>query len=615
MATLWTERHQPSTEAELVVQKKKITEVREFLTSGTAGGRRILILRGPAGCGKAAVLRCLCRDIGFDVVEWSVAVRGATARAQEGYLEGVGNTVGRESISQLFLRFVAQGDRYGSLQEAIASLPSVSMPFPAIRRPRVTLVRDFPFTLLRGPGTGTGSPDFLRQFHDMVQSGTVHRAVFCFNDTSEDYFAVQKLFGPVDAHIMSTVSFDGVPRTFAQKALDMVAKAEGLDSSAANVAAIAAECGGDLRHALNALQLAAVCARFRCQPKSAKVGSRGRRGRGRTGGSITMPPPPTPQCGASECGASITLSMQEVSTEPTPGTQDASWDAEKALRSATLGFFHSLGRLLWCKRTPPEGFLEMGAGAKRRKRAAEDPKQLPRELLTPKSSRPPLYFVPEEVLGSANAEATKVVDWLFTNAPRYYGNVGDLAEFASSLAETDAWGSHDWHGGDGSSNAPLEALASSVQVRSLLDTNLQPVPPSFSDSSTTQEGLAFNMIRPLMRDVVKHSTRRREEMTGHLEAIGPHALGTAGAVPALFLRTLPFVHLMLTYSRGNHPTLRLLPHSMMQAIKDLIEPTDVGFSSSSGGNAGVGRVRADEEAQALQAWSNSLPDDPIELDG
>mmetsp|Transcript_124176 Transcript_124176/g.247421 ORF Transcript_124176/g.247421 Transcript_124176/m.247421 type:complete len:611 (+) Transcript_124176:45-1877(+) len=610
MATLWTERHQPSTEAELVVQKKKIAEVREFLTSGTAAGKRILILRGPAGCGKAAVLRCMCRDIGFDVVEWSVAVRGAT-RGQEGYLEGAGSMVGRESISQLFLRFVAQGDRYGSLHGDIASLAGGSMPFPPVLRPRVTLVRDFPFTLLRGSGNGTGSPDFLRQFHEMVQSGTVHRAVFCFNDTSEDYFAVQKLFGPIDSYVMSTVSFDGVPRTFAQKALDMVAKAEGLDSSAANIAAIAAECGGDLRHALNALQLAAVCARSRCLPKSAKANSQGRRGRGRTGGSITMPPPPTPQGGASECGASITI----PTVEATPGTQDASWDAEKALRSATLGFFHSLGRLLWCKRIPPEGFLEMSSASKRRKRATEEPKQLPRELLTPKSSRPPLYFVPEEVLGSANAEATTMVDWLFTNAPRYYGNVDDLAEFASSLAETDAWGAHDWHGGDGSNNAPLEALASSVQVRSLLDANLQPVPPSFTDSSTTQEGLAFNMIRPLMRDVARHRTRRREEIAGHMEATGPHALGAVGPSPALFLRTLPFVHLMLKNSRGNHPTLRFLPHAMMHSIKDLIELTDVGFSSSSGGNAGVGRVRADEEAQALQAWSISLPDDPIELDG
>jgi hypothetical protein len=170
------------------------------------------------------------------------------------------------------------------------------------------------------------------------------------------------------------------------------------------------------------------------------------------------------------------------------------------------------------------------------------------------------------VLGSGSTQATKDVDWLFTNAPRYYGDVGDLAEFASSLAETDAWGAHDWHGGGGADNAMLEALASSVQVRSPLDDNLQPVPPSFSNSSVKQEG-----SRPLMRDVEQLSTRRREEMAVHLEAIGPQALGAAGAVPALFLRTLPFVDLMLTYSRGNHPKLRFLPHSMMHAIKDLIE--------------------------------------------
>lgn len=84
------------------------------------------------------------------------------------------------------------------------------------------------------------------------------------------------------------------------------------------------------------------------------------------------------------------------------------------------------------------------------------------------------------------------------------------------------------------------------------------------------------MARPLMKDVVKHRRRRIEEANAGLEALGNLCLGAPTAGPRLVVRTLPFVHLMLTFSRGQHPTLRHLPHSLMRLVQELTAPIGSG---------------------------------------
>lgn len=603
MARLWSEQHRPASEAELVVSKKKVQEVREFLTLGTSGGRRLLVLKGPAGSGKAAVLRALCNDLGFEIVEWSVAVQGS-ARTQGHAGEASG--VFREPLGDAFLRFLAQTDRYRCLQSEAPAFGSAQL-----CRPRVALVRDFPFTLLDNfRGGGAGKADFLERFHALIRGGAMQRAVFCFNDSRDDFHTTSRLFGPVDHAMMHTVTFDGVARTFAQRALDMVAKAEGVDPAAANIAAIAAECGGDLRHAINALQLVSESALRKGLPQP-------QGGRGRKGGRGLRPP--TPQGGAS-------------GTSGTDDGRGAEEGGDKGLRGASLGLFHSLGRFLYCKRVPPEGLAASGGAgsqpsAKKRKRPSGEvePRQLPPELLVPKATRPPLYFVPEEVLDASNAEPSAVVDWVFTNAPRFYGDVDDLAHFAEALADVDAWQTSVWQpGGSQSVGSSVDGLGPSVQVRALLDANLHPCPPTFADpcggsqrDSLTQGASSFNMTRPLMRDALRHRQRRVEELNAHLEAIGPLALGSGSASTDMCIRTLPFVHLMLGYSRGTHPRLRFLPFPLMQAIKDLSDPIDnpcfVGGDGQTSERGSLSRGPGLGEATAMPAeWATALADDPIE---
>jgi len=578
MQRLWADTHFPAGESQLVVSKKKVAEVKEFLTA--PGGRRLLLLKGPAGCGKASVLRALCADLGFELVEWSPA-SGKSAD-------------GDESRADAFLRFMAQTDRYSRLNGGGAA-PS--------GRPRVSLVRDFPFTLVeKTPGDASkSSSSFLDRLAAMINAGSVQRAVLSFNDSRDDHRIITRLLQPVVYSAVAQVVFDGLPRTFAQKALDSLTTAQGLPSGAANTAALAAESGGDLRQAINALQL--WTGSQRCAPTTS-VNTRAR---------------------------------NRGSTEKRTKAQllaEAPRDAEASLRMANLGLFHALGRLLWCKRIPPGGDeVEMSAGGTKRRRKATtsgdpEPKQLPHHLLVPKASRPSLYFVPEEVIAQSQTEPQMLVQWLFTNAPRFYGSVTDLAAFTGALAEADAWSgisSGSWRGWKEDVDTPVaEELATSVQVRSLLDANLHPVPPAFRSATSSPDAdvaaaSAFNMVRPSTWDVQRHRIRRLEELTAHLVKLGPEALGGSAVRPSLVRSTLPFVHLLLQSSRGQHPKLNRLPHPMMQLLMGMSSGVDGEFvfhgtvDAQSSQGAGFKRPSQPVESTATpDSWKFALPDDPIE---
>jgi len=66
---LWIERYVPQRVSDLAVNSKKVDEVRQWLQAHQ-GKRGLLVLTGPAGCGKTACLTALCEELGFHIEEW-----------------------------------------------------------------------------------------------------------------------------------------------------------------------------------------------------------------------------------------------------------------------------------------------------------------------------------------------------------------------------------------------------------------------------------------------------------------------------------------------------------------------------------------------------------------
>jgi hypothetical protein len=90
---LWTCKHAPSSEADLVVHKAKVQEVKVWMQGqlarvGPSGaGPRALVATGPCGCGKSATLAVLADELGFEVCEW--VTPAPLLDAERKYLVGI----------------------------------------------------------------------------------------------------------------------------------------------------------------------------------------------------------------------------------------------------------------------------------------------------------------------------------------------------------------------------------------------------------------------------------------------------------------------------------------------------------------------------------------------
>ncbi|XP_064476546.1 cell cycle checkpoint protein RAD17-like isoform X2 [Ornithodoros turicata] len=401
----WAQNFTPKKKVQLAVNKKKVEEVEQRLQESLdcrQNGVPILLLCGPSGSGKTATVQCLASDMGLGIQEWTNPVSLTTFRNPELELEGYWRRPEFFEDNQMdrFENFLFRADRYKSLL-----LPSAK---------QIILVEEFPNIYLRD----------LAAFHRLLRSYSSNghtTLIFIISESSANI--EQKLF-PRDlvAELgIKKIVFNAVAPTLLTKGLKRVAEEAQTTlrvaaPSPGDVEQIVASCRGDIRSAVNALE-------FLCAKPAAK------------GFTQMKPPQKRTRKGTSKVA-------KQAKAESLALNRTADFGG----RDTALQLFHSLGKVLYCKREPAENMAQHDT--------------LPDHLKH--MERPPPLEVPEEVFERTAVSEDLFLQFLHHNAAHFYADIDTASDCSDWFSESDYLQS-EW-----SSENQMASFALSVATRGLM---------------------------------------------------------------------------------------------------------------------------------------------------
>ncbi|KAF2679382.1 Rad17-domain-containing protein [Lentithecium fluviatile CBS 122367] len=355
----WTEKYGPTSLDELAVHKKKVADVRVWL-SGVLDGKerkRLLLLKGPAGSGKTTTISLLAKELGIHIHEWKNPT--SSISSSEGFV----------SATAQFEEFVGRAGVFGSLAFAEPTQTYQQPPISthSSREKQLILVEEFPNTFTR---TASVLQSFRSSVLNYLAASTpsatsffsskadpelpvtpivmiVSETLLTTNTAAADSFTAHRLLGPeILSHPgVSTIEFNPIAPTFMTKALELMVLKEARKSGrrktlGPRVIQRLTELG-DIRSAASSLE-------FMCLRGDETEG---------WGGKVNF--------------------TKKRGPKDTPITQMEQESLEMVTqRESTLGIFHAVGRVVYNKRVledldrpvpqPPHWFPE-----RRRPKASE----------------------------------------------------------------------------------------------------------------------------------------------------------------------------------------------------------------------------------------------------
>ncbi|KAG0099584.1 Cell cycle checkpoint protein rad17 [Podila epicladia] len=157
----WTEKYAPRDISELAINKSKTEQVREWLQlytdpkkarETTGSGGPILVLTGPAGTGKTAVLRMLAKELDLDIVEWINSVNESSL-IRRANLPDQGDSKKSDSVDddfkpvmRAFQEFFSRAQRFNpmTLGDDIFGNNPLMMEKKSCQKKNIILMEDLP---------------------------------------------------------------------------------------------------------------------------------------------------------------------------------------------------------------------------------------------------------------------------------------------------------------------------------------------------------------------------------------------------------------------------------------------------------------------------------------
>ncbi|TYZ64279.1 hypothetical protein PybrP1_013112 [[Pythium] brassicae (nom. inval.)] len=472
---LWADAHAPSTVENLCVNKKKVQELSEWLSANAwppAGGaqlfhprKRLLFLCGPPGSGKSTAVRCIAREMGIGVKEWSENASAGKLSFDRMLQEQFWTP--QTSNMDDFMDFIARSVSYAALPVTTAARGSrrrtgEAAPEPAPRSlGHVILVESWPQTWSKQDAAW--EERVQRVFKMIVDpAATSQFPVICiFSDVRESKIDPKQLAKLFSAAVMTSplttvMSFNSVTATQVKKQLTRIAGSERRNVSAADIQQVVDTSSGDIRHAINMLQLVVHQSDRRRKP-SASFSLSSQQSKLRKG-DFNGP------TAAAAAGSSRAKQQHDD-------------DSTSATRDPFLSDFHVVGKILHRKMPAASG---------------KDSAELSRVDL-------------DSLLDSSSMSLEKALELVHENCVEYFTDVADLGDALELLSMAETLVAESYKG-----NASTE----SILVRSVALTNAHPAPTAFRPICGAR-GFATRQKVALKRDDMLRFTREGNAQDFH----------------------------------------------------------------------------------------------------
>ncbi|KAJ7545123.1 hypothetical protein O6H91_09G107900 [Diphasiastrum complanatum] len=468
---LWVDKYAPTSLDDLIVNSKKVNEVQKWLeshlgnVSSSDSGGRVLVLNGPAGSGKSAVVRVLARVMGFDLCEWATP-------APVLWKEHLHNrTPGAVYMSKLdeFKAFLEASRKYPSLPHSEDTVHSGthqdkgcgsidSKHIDIVKVDKVLLIEDLPVVNDR-----EHAEQLMQALYRLALAAKFPTIVKMTDladggrKTDQPSKLLAEVLHTLESGGARKITFNSITPNAIKRALRKVLAAENRHVSDGSLMTVAKGCEGDLRNALLSLQL--ICVRHH---RIEDISAWQNEGPPYSVGTWHRP--------------SDFLKEKEIAPDKRcfeiADCDDSSQEKFGNLRvgrDVTLSLFHALGKLLHNKRLT-NGDVVTGSFCNQK--------------LLEKHKRPPLNMAePEAILSQAQLEADSVMAFLHENVLQFVDEeaIDSVAEVASYLSDADATGTkRKWHlrsleylhnTNDTDPSQLAEAIASSIAARGVLFAN------------------------------------------------------------------------------------------------------------------------------------------------
>ncbi|RLN95103.1 hypothetical protein BBJ28_00000096 [Nothophytophthora sp. Chile5] len=448
---LWADVYAPKTMEELCVNKKKVQELSDWLVRNASPSsshasvhpqKRLLFLCGPPGSGKSTAVRCIAKQLGLLVKEWE----DNSSAGKLNYERMLQEQFWTPQVSNVddFSDFIYRSSTYAALPIAVSrgssssshlvhnrkrKLPSVGSQTTTTSPPgpgnagQLILIESWPQSWSKEKSVWEEKLQHVYQ-HVVDPMGSCRFPVVCiYSDAQGGKIDADHLSRKFSREVMhspftSVININAVTTAQLKKQLVRVATHENCASEPVEIQQVIDNCNGDIRHALNMLQL-------------------------------SQNPEPCPK---KRVASSASKKTRRKADLPSSFRAKTSSSVEETARDPFLSDFHVIGKLLHGK-------------MKRTKSGGE-------------SEASEIDY--DQILDASAMPLDRVLALVHENSVEYFSQVEDLADALElmSLCETML---ADSYRGVGSSETfkRTRDVAQAILLRTIALTNANPAPTAF----------------------------------------------------------------------------------------------------------------------------------------